>query len=80
MAKFRKRPVVVEASQFHGFYATPYPDGVDVEGSRCYVTTIHEQRAYLDNGDWVITESDGLHHYPCKPSEFERIYESVDDK
>jgi hypothetical protein len=45
---------------------------------RRYVVTIHGQRAYLEPGDWVIAESDGEHFYPCKPAEFDRIYEPVD--
>ena len=42
---------------------------------RFYVTTIHGQRAYLASGDWVITEVDGVHHYPCKPDIFAATYE-----
>ena len=40
-----------------------------------YVVTIHGQRAYLYPGDWVITQADGEHHYPCKPDIFEQTYE-----
>lgn len=85
MAKFRKRPVVVEAEQF--FYDGPKIPGVFYpavsEDGRTYigdafVLTIHEQRAYLENGDWVITEPDGEHHYPCKPAIFEATYEPVE--
>jgi len=43
-----------------------------------YVTTIQGQRVEIGPGEWVITESDGVHHYPCKPDEFERIYEPVE--
>ena len=46
------------------------------ESDRFYVITIHEQRAYLLDGDWIITEPDGSHHYPCKPDIFEATYES----
>lgn len=41
---------------------------------RSYVVTIHGQRAYLSPGDWVIEESDGLHHYPCTDQEFRARY------
>jgi hypothetical protein len=78
LAKFRKKPVVVEAQQFLGFYHTPWPEGVKVDqeaGPRCYVVTAHGQNAYLDKGDWVITEPDGVHHYPCKPDIFAATYE-----
>jgi hypothetical protein len=87
MAKYRKKPIVVEAEQFGGFYHTPYPKGVEMEDNsedstkeryRFYVVTIHGQRAYLERGDWVITEPDGIHHYPCKPDIFEATYEKVE--
>jgi len=41
--------------------------------------TIHQQRVYLQNGDWVITEPDGLHHYPCKPDIFAATYEAIEE-
>jgi hypothetical protein len=76
MARYRKRPLEIEAEQW-------FPDK-QVQGvywnnryQKFYVVTIHDQDAYLDPGDWVTGESDGEHHYPCKPDEFERIYEAV---
>jgi hypothetical protein len=91
MARYRKRPIEVEAKQwFPGRYVqgvrkeTPDEAVLIVvdktrfqQQSRAYVITIHGQRAYLDPGDWVIAESDGEHFYPCKPDEFARIYEPV---
>lgn len=82
MGKFRKKPVVVEAMQFFYdgervpgvFYPPKSEDGKTYEGD-AYVVTIHGQPAYLQNGDWVITEPDGEHHYPCKPDIFEATYE-----
>lgn len=32
-----------------------------------FVITIHQQRVYLADGDFVVEEPDGKHHYPCKP-------------
>jgi hypothetical protein len=81
--KFRKKPAVVEAEQFGGFYATPYPPGVQVESptaehaGRFYVVTAHGQRAYLEPGDWVIAEPDNRGYYPCKPDIFAATYEEV---
>lgn len=85
MTKYRKRPIVIEATQF--FYGGPkvpgvfYPpisnDGKTYIGD-AYVVTIHNQRAYLENGDWVITEPNGENHYPCRPDIFANIYEAVD--
>jgi hypothetical protein len=80
MAKYRKKPIVVEATQwFYAMNPETYPEGVQWSKSQgCYyVVTIHEQKAWLDEGDWVITESDGVHHYPCKPDVFAVTYEAV---
>ncbi len=74
MARYRKRPIIVEAEQW-------FP-GVEIPGLTrgplgIGVVTIHEQLAYLSPGDYVITEPDGVHHYPCKPDIFEASYEPV---
>ena len=42
-----------------------------------YVETIHLQKAYLDEGDWIIVEPDGQHCYPCKPDIFKDNYELI---
>ncbi len=86
MPKFVKKPIIVEAEQF--FYDGPkipgvfYPelseDGETYIGD-AFVVTIHDQRSYLQNGDWVIAELDGEHYYPCKPDVFEAIYLPVRD-
>ena len=78
MAKFRKKPVVVEAEQFKGFYATPWPPGLQVEGHyEFFVITAHGQKTYVEPDDWIIAEPDGRGHYPCKPDIFAATYESV---
>ena len=79
MAKYRKKPVVVEAEQF--LEGKALPRGVQIEGETPYasVVTIHSQKAYLQYGDWVIAEPDGEHHYPCKPDIFEQTYEKVEE-
>jgi hypothetical protein len=44
--------------------------------------TIHGQETSVDPGDWIITEPDGIHHYPCKPDVFAKRYrlkESTDE-
>lgn len=85
MAKYRKKSIVVEAKQFfYGgeiipgvFYPSVSEDGKTYIGD-AFVITIHEQKAYLEDGDWVITELDGLHHYPCKPDIFTATYDEAD--
>lgn len=88
--KFRKKPIIVEAEQYLGYYHTPYPTGVKIEDNSNdpealtlrgryapYVITAHGQRAYLETGDWVIEEPDGRGYYPCKPDIFEQTFEPV---
>lgn len=81
MPRFRKRPVEVDAEQFGRDKPLPFRDRgpiVCFDGV-FYVTTIHEQRANLDYGDWVILEPRGTYHaYPCKPDIFEQTYEPVE--
>lgn len=89
MPKFRKKPVVVEAEQWSPGKHVPgvtevvwMPDGGTADGKplSCgygHVVTIHGEPAKVVSGDWVITEPDGVHHYPCKPDIFEATYEPV---
>jgi hypothetical protein len=78
--KFRKKPVVIEADQFlpphvpKGVTDVYSNDGVHYVG---IVETIHGQRTIVTTGDWIITEPDGIHHYPCKPEIFEKTYEPI---
>jgi len=86
MAKYRKKPVIVEAEQFH-INEQPWPDGVihhEAEESTGFgyaewfsVITIHSQETTVVDGDWIIAEPDGEHFYPCKPDIFEQTYEAV---
>lgn len=77
MAKYRKRPLIVDAEQFQ--HPATSPRGVRTEeDGRAYVVTIHEQKVYLAPGDWVIEEPDRVHYYPCKPEVFTATYEEAD--
>lgn len=78
MAKFRKRPIVVEAYDFDGIPAHD-PPGVfrREEDNSPYVVTIHGQRTPIVPGDKIIQEPDGVHYYPCKLDIFEKSYESA---
>lgn len=78
MQKWITKPRIKLAEQFGGFYATPYPPGVNLEDSSddpdpakeryaFYVTTIHGQKTYIQSGDFIVQEPDGVHYYPCKP-------------
>lgn len=81
MSKFRKKPIVVDAEQFHDPLRTRgLPAGVNppMRGdNRYYVYTAHGQQAFLEDGDWVIAEPDNRGYYPCKPDIFADTYEPV---
>lgn len=80
MAKFRKKPIVVEAEQWfpgkevagvHFGYST------DPENRGRAVVTTLEGVMYVSKGDWIITGVNG-EKYPCKPDIFEKTYEAVE--
>ena len=86
--RYRRRPTYREAEQFGGFYATPYPPGVEMEDNSndperkqqygryaFYVVTAHKQRVYIEPGDYIVREPDGNGYYPCKAEVFERDHE-----
>lgn len=88
MAKYRKKPVVVEAVQWftgveHDAVCTG-PCGLNdyLEGipTAPHLHTMHKfQTVYLEDGDWILPERDGKHFYPCKPDIFEATYELVEE-
>ena len=74
--KFRKKPVVIEATQWfklgdHPAVKTP-PANWD-DGEHGWVDTL-EGGHVVTPGDWIITGVKG-EHYPCKPDIFEMTYE-----
>jgi hypothetical protein len=93
MAKYRRKTgEIVEAVQFNplGKHKSILPEGVTgtlspgadnwaYEGCQFLVTTIHGQLTDVVSGDWIITEPDGKHHYPCKPDFFKATYELVEE-
>lgn len=72
--KFRKKPVVIEATQWfkHGDHphVSRHP-----EPNLGFVHTL-EGIMLVSPGDWIITGVKG-EHYPCKPDIFEATYEKV---
>ena len=84
MPKFRKKPMVVEAEQWHGprdSGPTPTPQGVYFdENIGFHVVTIHNQITPIVPGDWVIIESQQpligfWYAYPCRADIFEATYD-----
>ena len=67
--KFRKRPVVIEATQW--FKMGDHPAVTDIG----FIATL-EGNMQVTPGDWIITGVKG-EHYPCKPDIFVLTYEEV---
>jgi hypothetical protein len=84
MARFRKRPVVVEAWRFLLEARYPwreddmfllFPVKWDTEENCPYleIETL-EGLMRANNGDWIIRGVNG-EYYPCKPDVFSKTYE-----
>ncbi|MBB3745004.1 hypothetical protein FHX10_004541 [Rhizobium sp. BK591] len=87
MAKFRKKPVVIEALQFNGsnFFEVLRFIGrsQEIVDNEMLHTTDHPVIPTLEGemtarpGDWIIKGVKG-EFYPCKPDIFEATYEAVE--
>lgn len=84
MAKFRKKPVVIEAYQWQPGMNTNgiveegvYKDG-PFEGCKYAQIKSLEGPHLIKPGYWVITGIKG-EHYGCEPEIFEATYEEVQD-
>lgn len=80
MAKYRKKPVVIEAEQFHTD-VKPWPEGViqcqpDPDKPKEFKIDTLEGPFTVSEGDWIIVGVKG-ERYPCKPDIFEATYEKV---
>lgn len=82
MAKYRKKPLTVEAEQFFVDGPLPFRDRgpiVGFNGEYFYVTTAQGQQVYLCDGDWVVLESTGdFRAYPIRNDIFEATYEAIE--
>lgn len=82
MAKFRKKPIEIEAWQFplDGNWANgSMPDWAAKElmsdGKDTFIPTL-EGKLHVSLGDWIIKGMKG-EVYPCKPEIFDATYEPV---
>jgi hypothetical protein len=81
MAKFRRKPIVIDAVQWDGLarvrgMCDGAVCGLKPENWSEHVHTMHDgQMVELTPGDWIIPEPDGVHFYPCKPEVFSATYE-----
>lgn len=81
MAKFRKKPVGIEAVQFNGenhneVIAFTNGNAMQRKGMQHLVIPTLEGEMRADKGDWIIKGVQG-EFYPCKPDIFEKTYEPV---
>lgn len=85
MAKYRKKPVVIEAMRFDGyngldicaFTGQSIPDTMFLN-RKIRISTL-EGTMEAAPGDYIIKGVKG-EFYPCKPDIFAATYEAVDDK
>jgi hypothetical protein len=90
MAKFRKKPVVIEAVHYDGSHAanrwiidwtrdsaTPASMDENANGQAQLSLATLEGALWISDGDWVIR---GVHgeFYPCKPDIFAATYEPAE--
>lgn len=70
-AKYRKKPVTIEAEQ----YTAGLEDGFTNEGQP-FISTL-EGNMMISEGDWIITGVKN-ERYPCKDDVFRMTYELVE--
>ena len=82
MAKFRKKPVVIEAIQFDGSEEGAQDidkfvgQNLEARDRQLIIPTLEgDHRASV--GDWIIKGVKG-EFYPCKPDIFDATYEAVE--
>lgn len=83
MAKFRKKPIVIEAEQWfpgkeiEGVYRR-FSDNLSLKFDYAWIDTL-EGKMKVSHGDWIIKGIAGQ-KYPCKDAIFQATYESVNDQ
>ena len=85
--KYRKKPVVIEATQWHVFGDHPSVQMRITSGKPCKnCTKSTRDHGWIDTlegghivcpGDWIITGVQG-ERYPCKPDIFAATYEEAE--
>ncbi len=77
--KYRKKPVVIEATQWFENGDHPAVVEASLSGMNVHLIETLEGDHLVSPGDWIITGVKG-EHYPCKPDIFEATYEKVEEK
>ena len=76
--KYRKKPVVIEATQWFKKGDHPAVTNASLTGIPIYWIDTWEGKMTVLPGDYIITGVKG-EHYPCKPDIFEMTYELVEE-
>lgn len=71
MAKYRRKPEVIEAVQFK--LDEPWPEIIGAHARR----RMEIEGAFPNYGDWIITNADGTYDVKS-PAEFERQFEQFE--
>jgi hypothetical protein len=82
MAKYRSKPVAIEASQWFKDGDHPAVVFIGTTGGQSHLTNrfaVSSMQGWVavDPGDWIIQEPFGGGHYPCKADVFANKYEQV---
>ena len=79
MAKYRKKPVVIEALQWNGCWKdmNKFLRKPTVGPGQTLIIHTLEGDMHANIGDWVIKGVNG-EYYPYKPDIFEKTYELVE--
>lgn len=79
MAKYRKKPVVIDAVQYTGSNFNDiiaFSDSASVVGTELWIATL-EGTLIASPGDWIVKGIKG-EFYPVKPDIFEATYDAAD--
>lgn len=77
--RFRKKPVVIEATQWFKHGDHPAVISGTLSGMPVFFIETLEGEMLVSEGDWIITGIKG-EMYPCKPDIFEATYEKVTEE
>ena len=81
MAKFRKKPVIIEAVQWNGdlkvlnIFPKKDIENIKLREGELYIQTL-EGEMLANKGDYII-QGINKEYYPCKPDIFAKTYELV---
>ena len=88
MARFRKKPVVIDAALYDGNFrsldcfsikeVSHFIVSKDSEGKQCIKIPTLEGEMIASIGDYIIRGVQG-EYYPCKPDIFEMTYEMIEN-